>query len=99
MADAEDLFKAARAAYRLAMVGRTAFAVATWARMTAPRPGDLVIELSTMSRSFDPDRIAVLVEDYGGGAYLVRSYEDDRDMRWANAEFVAVPGRGEGWPS
>jgi len=96
----ELLYYAGRALWLSVLVGDPAPAtVRLRDRMRHPRPGDLVIEISSFSRTFDPDAVGRLVRIENGHdmdrcrhvtAPLGRPGEE---QGWRNAEFVAVPDR------
>lgn len=70
-------------------------------RMHDPRPGDLVLEVSTMApmtpERFDPDRLGRLVrvegEDPGQRFVVAPLHDPEREQGWQNATFVAIPDR------
>jgi hypothetical protein len=70
-------------------------------RMAKPRPGDLVLEISTFSGMrpdrWDPDRIGRLVRVEGqepGERWVVAPLHDpEREQGWQNVIFIALPDR------
>lgn len=64
-------------------------------RMSHPRPGDLVIEVSAFIRTFDPDQIGRLISIEGEDG--LRRYVIEPLSRpgvrqgWSKASFVALP--------
>lgn len=74
---------------------------ALFERMAAPRPGDLVIEVSSFG-GYDADGVGRLlrIEDEGADPrYVVAPlHSPDVEQGWRNAEFVALPeGRLTAW--
>jgi hypothetical protein len=70
-------------------------------RMSKPRPGDLVLEVSTLAGlrpdRWDPDRVGRLVSVTGRDPdirYVVAPLHDPgREQGWQNATFIALPDR------
>ena len=70
-------------------------------RMAKPRPGDLVLEVSTIAGlrpdRWDPDRIGRLVrhegEDPGDRWVVAPLHDPEREQGWQNARFIAIPDR------
>jgi hypothetical protein len=70
-------------------------------RIGKPRPGDLVLEVSTLAGlrpdRWDPDRIGRLLRIEGeepGDRYVVAPLHDpEREQGWQNATFIALPDK------
>lgn len=70
-------------------------------RMAKPRPGDLVLEVTTLaglrSDRWDPDRIGRLASVTGKDPdirYVVAPLHDpEREQGWQNATFIALPDK------
>lgn len=100
---------AADTAWTLALMCRTPMGKELLERMRNPRPGDVVLETSTVWRwRRDPegepgDALGTLVRRVGSewtSNYLVLPHGAPADAEpnwWENATFIAVPGVGEGW--
>ncbi|RAY15864.1 hypothetical protein DPM19_08880 [Actinomadura craniellae] len=66
-------------------------------RMLAPRPGDLVLEITDFGRGWDPNRVGTLTRIEGrppDEKYLVAPlHTPDQQRRWRNCSFIALPTR------
>lgn len=102
----EESYLLAVAGYELyrhvVLTGRPTLATSMLAeRMRSPRPGDLVLEVSTLAGirpdRWDPDRIGRLVRVEGsdpGDRWVVEPLHDPgRGQGWQNATFIALPDR------
>ncbi len=91
-----------QAAERLAVVGRALWSsvliggappatLAMRERMSHPRPGDLVLEISPFRREFDPDSIGTLLRVEGDRYVIEPLHAPGTEQGWRNAEFIALP--------
>ncbi|WP_330253102.1 hypothetical protein OG874_00355 [Nocardia sp. NBC_00565] len=65
-------------------------------RMSHPRPGDLVVEISGWRKTFDPDAVGRLIRIDGDPKLADRwviepLLRPGEEQGWGNAQFVAVP--------
>lgn len=102
---AELLAITGKALWRSACIGNAPPLIQRlYERMTHPVPGDLVIEISSFSRVFDPDSVGRLVrieappgEAHTGGivsAWVVEAlHRPGEEQTWRDADFVALPDR------
>jgi hypothetical protein len=64
-------------------------------RMRRPQPGDIVMEISSFGRGWDPNRIGRLVRIEGRSPdehYIVAPLHDpDQQWGWRQSEFIALP--------
>jgi|SRR4051794_23152680 hypothetical protein len=69
-------------------------------RMNSPRPEDFVVdaELLDPQAEYDPNGVGYLVERYEDGSALIRPCDDMSVDKHIQADLVAVPGLGRGWP-
>jgi hypothetical protein len=90
----------------LAVVGHALYLSCTGTplaeRMRAPRPGDLVLEVTEFGRGWDPDRIGRLVRVEGSPSderYVIAPLHDaERQRVWRDSTFVALPIEpADGW--
>ncbi|WP_327066807.1 hypothetical protein [Kitasatospora sp. NBC_01302] len=96
----ELLYYAGRALWLSVLVGDPAPATLQLRnRMKQPRPGDLVIEISSFNQTFDPDSVGRLVRienahDMGLCRHVTAPLgRPGEEQGWRNAEFVAIPDR------
>lgn len=94
----ELLYYASRALWLSANTGNPSISTARLrTRMRNPQPGDLVIEVSGLNHTFDPDSVGRLIriehpDDMDLTRWIVEPlHEPGREQGWRNAEFVAVP--------
>jgi hypothetical protein len=94
----ELLYYAGRALWEAVLIGEPPPAtVCMLQRMRNPRPGDLVIEISSFARTFDPDSVGRLIriehpDDLDRRRHVTAPlHRPDEEQGWRNAEFVALP--------
>lgn len=106
LADVERIAYAGWALWRAAMSGVDGHVLAkVFARMHAPRIGDLVVERTQMRRgAVDPDGVGYLRDtwapllDPADRSFTVEPlHRPGEFVRWGNAEFFAVPDRADLW--
>lgn len=95
---AERIFYLGNALWSMALHGgKPRAGELVYERMTRPQPGDLVVEVSSFRREFDPDSVGRLLRIEGDDPRnpdrwviepLLRPGEE---QGWSNAQFVAVP--------
>lgn len=93
----EDVFRTGRTLWAMAnnaAADSVPYSRDIHARMTDPRPGDLVIEVTQLSRGFDPGRVGILRAKVGDGRWVVSPYDDqDSEQTWEDAQFAAMSAR------
>lgn len=101
---AELLYYAGRALWMSVLIGNPPPAtVSVHARMNAPRPGDLVIEIGRIGGSFDPDGVGRLLrvehpDDEARIRYVIEPlHRPGEEQGWRNARFVALPDQVSSW--
>jgi hypothetical protein len=74
--------------------------VALRERMYAPRPEDFVVDAALLDPEAEYHSLGVgyLVELYEDGSALIRLCDDMTVEKRIEADLVAVPGLGRGWP-
>jgi len=85
----------------LAIIGHELFLAAQGTplghRMSNPRPGDLVLEITDFGRGWDPNRIGRLVRIEGrppDQRHVVAPLHDpELRLAWEHAEFIALPNK------
>jgi hypothetical protein len=70
-------------------------------RMYAPQPDDVVVDVTLLDpdAEYDPSGVGYLVAWLPDGSAVIRPCDDTSvERRIEDAELVAVPGLGRGWP-
>lgn len=69
------------------------------ARMSHPRPGDLVVDAATLVSGYDSSRIGTVVARRRDTWLLEPWGREGEQVSFENVQFLAVPGHGSDWPS